>query len=58
MNKLTLKRLENFDGDKNVVTYEVTRVVGSVSPFVGEILSLNYVKDLCEQTGVWSVTFV
>ncbi len=58
MNKLTLKRLENFDGEKNVVTYEVTRVVGSVSPFVGEILSLNYVKDLCEQTGTWSVTFI
>ena len=58
MNKLTLKRLENFDGEKNVVTYEVTRVVGSVKPYVGEILSLDYVADLCDQTGTWTVTFI
>ncbi len=57
MNKITLKRLENFDGDKNVVTYEVTRVVGAVSPYVGEILSLDYVRDLCDATGTWTVTF-
>lgn len=58
MNKLTLKRLEHFDGDKTVVTYEVTRVVGSVKPYVGEILSYAYVQDLCLQTGTWTVTFI
>ena len=57
MNKLTLVRKVNFDGEKDVVTYEVIRVVGSVKPFVGEILSLDYVRDLCEQSGTWTVTF-
>ena len=58
MNKLTLKRLEEFGDVKTVVTYEVTRVVGSVKPYVGEILSLDYVKDLCDQTGTWTITFI
>jgi len=58
MNKITLKRLVNFDGNKDVITYEVIRVVGAVSPYVGEILSLDYVRDLCESTGIWTVTFI
>lgn len=58
MNKLTLVRLRSFDGVKEVITYEVKRVVGSVSPYVGEELSLAYVRDLCEQTGIWTITFI
>ena len=58
MNKLTLELYTQFDGNKDVVTYKVTRVVGSVRPYVGEILSLDYVKDLCDQTGTWTVTFI
>lgn len=44
--------------DRDVVCYEVITVVGSVSPYVGEYLSSNHVKDLCDQTGTWVVTFI
>lgn len=62
MNKITLKRERSKDivnGQyvrKNV--YVVKRVVGAISPYVGERLSKAYVSDLCEQTGVWVVTFI
>lgn len=44
--------------DCDVICYEVLTVVGSVSPYVGEYLSSWRVKDLCDQTGTWVVTFV
>ena len=44
--------------DRDVICYEVLTVVGSTSPYVGEYLSSNHVKDLCDQTGTWVVTFV
>ncbi len=58
MNKINLVRKVNFDGEKDVVTYEVIRVVGAVSPYVGEILSLDHVRDLCAASGTWTVTFI
>jgi len=51
-----LKKCGAIKGGTEV--YEVLQVVGSVSPYVGEFLSKDYVKDLCEQTGIWSITFV
>ena len=62
MNKITLKRERSKDiVDGQYVrgsVYVVKRVVGAISPYVGEKLSKEYVKGLCEQTGVWVVTFV
>ena len=57
MIKLALKRLENFDGEKYVITFEVSHVIGLLRPCVGEILSLDYVKNLCNTSGTWTVTF-
>lgn len=58
MNRITLKRNTKFDGEKEVVSYDVVKVVGSTSPYVGENISQDYVRDLCEQTGTWTVTFI
>ena len=58
MNKLTLIRKVQFDGERDQVSYYVKRVVGTVRPYVGQILSPEYVADLCEQTGTWQITFI
>ena len=40
------------------VRYEVIKVVGSVDPYVGELLKLDYVDNLCGQGNNWTVTFI
>lgn len=58
MKRITLERFENFSGEKNVVTYKVIKVVGSTTPYVGEKISADYACELCDQTEVWTVTFI
>lgn len=54
MNRITLKRITTG----TAVKYEVKKVVGSTKPYVGETLNTQYVRDLCDQTGMWIVTFI
>jgi len=36
--------------------YEVTKVIGSTTPLIGEKLSKDAVADMCNDTGAWLVT--
>lgn len=56
--KLMRKLRKPEEITKDVVCYEVLHVVGSIKPYVGEFLSKEFVADLCEQTGIWTVTFI
>ncbi len=48
---------DDSDPNKPMAVYKVRGVVGSVRPYVGQYLSQDYVRDLCDQTGTWIVTF-
>lgn len=58
MKRITLKRVVKFDGERDVISYEVVKVVGSTSPYVGENISQDQARDLCDQLEVWTVTFI
>jgi hypothetical protein len=60
MKRLTLKRTKVFKGDtaRLEIAYEVLNAFGTVSPFVGEIITEDHAKDLCDQTGDWAIKFV
>ena len=60
MNRIVLKRIYHSTDDNPTVriAYEVMKVVGSTTPYVGEIVSDDYARDLCDFYAVWEVTFV
>ena len=63
MNAITLRRTKSppfkpDDDKKPVPMYVVEKVVGAVSPYVGEKITLDHARDLCDQTGTWTVTFI
>ena len=62
MKKLYLEYTSNVDGffrldhDGAPRPYRVKKVVGSTSYSPGAILTKAEVDDLCEMTGIWTVT--
>ena len=62
MKKLYLEYTSNAEGwfrlhkDEPVRAYRVKKVVGSTSYSPGDLLGKDSVDDLCEMTGIWTVT--
>jgi len=46
-----------YDDEMGILVYLVSSVVGSTSPYVGEYITPDYARDLCDQSGTWTVTF-